>query len=474
MLRSQSIIVLIATVFACLISSCASYYQKNIIFQDHFVRGEILEADVVLDKSERAVRSKDRLLYLWQKGVVLQMLGSYTESNDYLEQAYIFSEDYRKNYTHDMLALLTNPMVKPYVGEDHELVLMHYYKAINYLRMNQLDEALVECRRINIKLNLLNDRYEGRKNRYKHDAFAMNLMGIVYEASGDVNNAFIAYRNAYNAYDTDYQLHFGFGTPHQLKKDLLRTAYLNGFYKELESYENSFGMKYTPTSLTESELIFFWQNGLGPVKGEWSINFYIVRGEGGTVTFVNEGLGLSFPFFLSPDDAESGGLGDLKFIRVAFPRYLERKPFYRRAEIDTNNKKYHLETVQNVNKIAISTLEDRILREFANSLLRLAVKQAMEHQARKKSEELGTLVSVVSSLTEKADTRNWQTLPYEISYARVPLNAGINTVTLMTYPPDNIHSSEIFEFVVQEEETLFHVFHSLESLPLGQPIDCFN
>ena len=91
-----------------------------------------------------------------------------------------------------------------YAGEDHELVLMHYFKALNFLRMNQFDEALVECRRINNKLNLLNDRYEKKKNRYRRDAFALNLMGIAYEASGDVNNAFIAYRNAYEAYDEDY------------------------------------------------------------------------------------------------------------------------------------------------------------------------------------------------------------------------------------------------------------------------------
>ena len=75
------------------------------------------------------------------------------------------------------------------------------------------------------------------------------------------------------------------------------------------------------------ELVFFWHNGMGPVKDEWSINFFIVKGQGGIVMFVNEELGLSFPFPLPPMGQSSGGLGDLKFVRVAFPKYLERKPY---------------------------------------------------------------------------------------------------------------------------------------------------
>ena len=36
---------------------------------------------------------------------------------------------------------------------------------------------------------------------YRADGFARYLSGILYEAAGDLNNAFIAYRNAYEAYD---------------------------------------------------------------------------------------------------------------------------------------------------------------------------------------------------------------------------------------------------------------------------------
>lgn len=448
---------------------CATYYQKNIKFQEHFVKGEIEQAEKILEKEKKSAKGKNRLLYFLQKGVVLQMLGNYQESNDFFEQAYLFTEDLQKNYATEALSYFTNPTILPYKGEDFERVQIHYYKALNYLRLNQFEEALVECRRMNIELNSLNDKYANHKNRYKRDAFAYNLMGIIFEAAGEVNNAFISYRNAYETYRDEYQSFFNVDVPKQLKMDLLRTAYLNGFGDELEHYQNEFNMEFTPQANEGGELIFFWNNGLGPVKGEWSINFFILKGKGGLVTFVNDEEGLSFPFSLESSGDESTKLGDLKAVRVAFPKYLERKPSFRSAKISVDNKNYQLELAQNINEIAFKTLNDRMIRELGNSLLRLAIKQATEALVRKKSEGLGTLLSVANALTEKTDTRNWQTLPYSIYYARIPLAAGENTVVLKAYSSHKQREdSTSFNFYVEKNETVFQMYHSLESLPLEQ------
>jgi len=459
---------IVPIVFVLIIFGCASYYQRNIKFQELFTQGKIEDAEKELTKNKRAAKDKNRLLYFLQNGVVLHILGRYEESNQFFEEAYIFVEDFQKNYAVEALSLLSNPETLPYRGEDFELVMIHYYKAVNYLLLNKLEEAQVECRRINIILNQLNDKYGKYKNRYKRDAFALNLMGIIFEAAGDINSAFISYRNAFEAYQEDYVLLFGVEAPLQLKRDLLRTAYLNGFTDELERYEKLFKMNYTHQKKEGGELIFFWNNGLGPVKGEWSINFLIVRGSGGMVTFVNEEMGLSFPFSLKGSET-SQKFSDLKFVKVAFPKYLERKPYFRKAELIIADKKYPLELAQNINEIAFRTLEDRMMRELAVSLLRLAVKQASEQALRSKNENLGALLSIANMLTEKADTRNWQTLPYSISYARIPLPEGSNTVQLKSYSPDKSReSSETFQFEIKRGKTLFFMFHNLESISLGQ------
>lgn len=454
----------LGSVLLGLLAGCATYYQKSIRFQEAFVNGDLQAANKLLQENAGAATGRDRLLYFFQKGVVLQMLGDYEASNAAFEEAYLFTEDVQKNYAAEALSLITNPMVTAYRGEDFEIVLLHYYKALNFLRLNRTEEALVECRRINIRLNELNDRYSGRENRYRRDAFAYNLMGIIFEAAGEINNAFISYRNAWEVYRDDYREHFGLGPPDQLKQDLLRTAYLNGFQEELAFFEKEFGRNYIHTPLEGGELVFFLNNGLGPVKGEWSINFALIRGDGGVVNFTNDELGISIPF---DTGNRHGDLKDLKFLRVAFPRYLERKPVYRSAELAVGERRIPLEIGENVNAIAYTTLEDRMLREFATGLLRLAIKQASEEALRKKHEGLGVLLSAVNAISEKADTRNWQTLPYWISYARVPLSPGSHEITLESHNRHGGTDRDTFTFDIGKGETEFFLFHTLASQPLS-------
>lgn len=100
---------------------------------------------------------------------------------------------------------------------------IHYYKTLNYLALGEIDEALVECRRLNTELEVLSDKYKDQKNAYCKDAFAHTLMGIVYQASHDYNNAFIAYRNAVEIFeDPDYQTMFHVEMPKQLQRYYLR------------------------------------------------------------------------------------------------------------------------------------------------------------------------------------------------------------------------------------------------------------
>ncbi len=58
------------------------------------------------------------------------------------------------------MALITNPMVKPYRPEDFEAVLVHFYKALNFIYLKNYEGALIECLRVNIVLQQLNDKYK--------------------------------------------------------------------------------------------------------------------------------------------------------------------------------------------------------------------------------------------------------------------------------------------------------------------------
>ncbi len=461
--------VLIAICGILLLQSCATYYHLNQEFNRNFEQGDLPQAEKLLNSNKGAADGKERFLYYLNRGTVAALLDKPEESNTYLEQAYLFGEDYKVNYLNEAASFLSNPNMVVYKGEDHEHLLLLYYKALNFLKIGEHEKALVECRRLNDRLNKLSDKYRS-DNRYKRDAFIHTLMGIIYDADHDYNNAFIAYRNAYNIYKTDYADFFGVTAPEQLKDDLLRTAYLNGFFTELEQYEQEFKKKYKPSPVEGGDLVFFWNNGLGPVKAEWSINFTVVKGSGGAVSFVNEEYGLDFPFLLSGDDA-NGDLTDLRLFRVAFPKYVEREPLYTAGNLLANGKTYKMELAQDVNQIAFKTLKERMHIEMAKSLLRAALKKASEQQLRKENEGLGTLLGMVNAITEKADTRNWQTIPHSIYYTRVPLPAGENEVKLKTRARGNTEYNQVHNFVfdIQPHQTTFHTFFSLEMAPQYVP-----
>jgi hypothetical protein len=413
----------------------------------------------LLEKDTKSPKNRNRLLYYLNRGYVSWMLNDYQHSVDYLNTAENIIDDYSMHLGAEALALIANPMVKPYRAEDFETVMVNCFKAINYMQLDEREDAMVECRRINLKLNNLNDKYQDHKNRYQRDAFAHTMMGLLYDANGDYNNAFIAYRNALEVYETDYTQNFNVQPPRQLKLDILHTAYILGFSEELNSYERKFGMKYTPAKKPDAEMIFFWMNGFCPVKDEWSINFTVIRGTGGLVTFVNEGLGLSFPFLLGSSEKES--FSDLKLIRIAFPKYAERKPASASAVITSGTASYPLELVEDINAIAFKTLNDRFMREMAGSLLRVAAKQALEELTRKEDKNAGAVLSIVNAVTEKADTRNWQSLPHGISYARIPLTGGDNKLTLnVKMTDDKIVTSDV-SLEAKQGEIYFHAFHTL-------------
>jgi uncharacterized protein len=446
-----------------LLAGCATYYQTNLKFNQEFETGHLEDALNALRHSPGEERGKRQFLYDVNNGMVLSLLGRYEESNDYFEKAFIFGEDYRINYLNEAASYLTNPNVAAYRGEDHEHLLLLYYKAINFLKLGKTEEALVECRRLNLRLKQLSDRYQS-ENKYRRDAFVHTLMGIIYDADNDYNNAFIAYRNALEIYKDDYARLFKLDTPEQLKKDLLRTAYLSGMSGELMQMKDEMQMPdYAFNANDGGELVFFWHNGLSPIKAEWGVNFVLSR-QANHVHITNQDFGMRYSFDISSyNDKDKNSLNSIEIFRVAFPKYIERPTQFSGAVLQADGINYDLEMAEDVNAIAFKCLEERMHIEFSKALIRVAMKKGSEYQLRKENQSLGSLLGVVNALTEKADTRNWQTLPHAIHYSRIPLKEGRNVVKFIVRDSGGRTNELEFNYDCKKGQTLFHTFNSLES-----------
>lgn len=452
-------------IIACLmmlVSACASFYEVSQSFNEEFENGNIDQALSELKNDKQYKKNNVQFLYYLNTGLLLSMKGEYIKSNKAFEKAFLFGEDYRVNYLTEAASYLTNPMITLYRGEDHEHLMPLYYKALNFLKLNQYEDALVECRRLNIRLQQLSDKYKNPQ-KYQRDAFIHNLMGIIYQANDDWNNAFIAYRNALEIYNTDYVTMFNIQPPEQLKKDLLISAWHMGFTDEFNTFRDAFGwVDFDPNQQPDADLIFLWHNGLGPVKSEWSLNFAVTGGSDNLFVLANDGKAMSFPFHVYDKD-DRANLSDLEMFRVAFPKYVERPLYFSYATITAGKQTYPLELAEDINRIAFKSLDDRMTLEFSKTLIRAALKKAAEHSLKKENKNWGAVLGVVNAMSERADTRNWQTLPHSISYTRVPLHEGPNETRFTTTTPDGQHTQHSFTYQAEKGQTLFHTFTSLEA-----------
>lgn len=183
----------------------------------------------------------NRLLYYLELGVVAHLAQNYQLSNQHLERAYQLSDRLQKNsWQTSVKVAFTNPNAAPYEGSEYEQVLIHYYKALNYILLSQdqyneklLDSARVEIKRMDIlldqqaflqgeyaqaqakqnskffKLKQMFRRLDGRPIdeeliQYRDDAWSHYLAGVSYEANGEYEDARISYERAANLYESGF------------------------------------------------------------------------------------------------------------------------------------------------------------------------------------------------------------------------------------------------------------------------------
>ncbi|MDO3694250.1 hypothetical protein QVZ41_05225 [Wenyingzhuangia sp. chi5] len=416
--------------------SCATYNELSAKYQHEVLNGEFDVAMKSIDNNKYLNKDRNELLYCLEKGKIAYLKGDYKLSNELLNKADLLIEDHKVNKVGEVLGVLANPEKTTYKSEDFEKVAIHYYKAMNYIFLNLYDDALVEAKRINLQLQEINDSYPaGKKNRYTTDAFAMNLQGLLYETTGNLNDAFISYRNAVELYQQNDGTYFGVNIPKQLKQDLINSAHQLGFRDEELRYSELFNLKYEPKANDfKGEVIVFWESGLVPYKSQTYFTFSALPGNNnGFVSITNEELGLTIPVPTS-NSSNSSKFSDINVFNIAFPKYEDRIPYFTSGKVILNNnsaKDYQLELVEDYKTIAFQTLKDRTVREIGKIALRVAAKKISENIVRNQNENLGAVLGILNALNEKTDTRNWQTLPNKIYYTRIPLNKEENILKVV-------------------------------------------
>ena len=145
----------------------------------------------------------DDLLRMLQRAVLLRFDGQYEESNRLLQEAALEIDDrYTKSVSRAALSMLTNDRALAYNPPAFERMMVHYYGALNYLSLDDPEEAAVEARLLSALLMAdLDKQLDDRDIRIRRSLHY--VAGAVFEAAGEWNAAAVAYRNAWDGWNTN-------------------------------------------------------------------------------------------------------------------------------------------------------------------------------------------------------------------------------------------------------------------------------
>lgn len=438
---------------------------------------------------EGSDESGDDLLRQLQRAVLLRYDGQFEESNQLLQEAALEIEDrHTKSVSRAALSVLTNDRALAYNPPAFERMMVHYYGALNYLSLNDPEEAAVEARLLSALLMADSDeQLDERDIRIRRSLHY--LAGAVFETAGEWNAAEVAYRNAWEGWntnpgapepeavstddgpvrDTPPELTLVQATSGDSAADALTdvdsslaSAMLEDFApsrgvavdsslaRGLEALTPAFIARDRAPAPDSGEVILVLETGFVAHRIERAAAVPIFSGEDSSLqegedsSRYNAGVctaarALGAQATIDENDCSQPTGSSLFILKVAWPEMRRSSEPIRGARITVDSTRT-VPTVLNIDlsSAAMSAHDDVIVGIVAKTIARatgkyLVVKAAKE-AAKKEDETAGFLVGLLgnaaAAASERADTRSWHLLPGTIRIARMSLPAGNHSIEL--------------------------------------------
>lgn len=367
----------------------------------------------------------DKILYMMERGRVAQIekdyAGSMADFKVAMEQIKQ-DEDKAKvsasNLASSGAALMTNDNAIPYEGDGYEKIFLYFFQALNYLYNKDVEGSLVELRRANEEQTYARQQHEaeltkGEEEARKHadqnqgfmdsfqamadiagrvkdsfqNAYTFYASGVIYEATGQLNDAYIYYKQALEIYpDNPY-----------VQKDVLRLAKVLHMDSDLKQF-SSFKVVPDQPAPNEGSVVIFYEHGFAPPKGEVKVRLHTL---------------------------------DAGLVSAAFPTYLtEWQPEIPLVVATDSTDLGNTSTIVNIQAMAAKALQEKLPGMMVRQILRIIAK----NKTNKKSEDVGAVFSIATKIfnavTEKADRRSWLTLPHDVQVLRRYLPEGEHSLSL--------------------------------------------
>jgi len=397
-------------------------------------------------KADNKYAKKDRFLYYVDAGLAYHYASHFDVSNQKLTQAEDAADElFTKSISRAAASLMLNDNVLEYAGEDYEILYTNLIKTLNYIAKGDFDDAFVEIRRANEKLNLLEHKYgevsqrfdkgslddtvkvdinyRAKKIRFNNDAFARYLSMHMYSTEGKMDDARIDY-------------------------DLLRSAFL----EQPHIYDFDVpDIKYFSEDKEILSVVAF--AGLAPVKEALNLRLR-----------TDKDLDLVQVLYTDPErkDSEYGHLpisvSEDFYFKFSIPQIVSRPSYISRIRVFVDSELIgELQLLEDVGKVAQETFEAKKSLVYLRTVARAVAKGLAAHKAKKKADTGGlggwlkkAAIDVGTDISENADLRCSRLLPGQIYVGDFEIEPGTYDLTIEFLDANGhlVGATDVFEYQV--------------------------
>ncbi len=416
-----------------LLAGCGSMATRKDFYEPITAQARAGQYDSVVYGMEAAKANgkydeKDRVVYYLDAGLAYHYATQYDSSNARLHAAEDAAEElFTKSISKAALSVILNDNALEYAGEDHEILYTNLIKALNYLGQDDFDDAFVEIRRANLKLEQLDQKYaeaaqtfqrgvtkdkdavqidyEAKPIRFHNSALARYLSMHMYAAAGKYSDAELDYELLLHAFSTQ--------------------PFIYDFAVPDVRFETSEGSLMSVVALA----------GMAPVKEALNLRLR-----------TDKDLDLVQILYDDPamENAEYGHLpievDEDYYFKLSIPQLVDRPTLVEKVSVYASGEYLgDLQLLEDVGLVARETFEAKSSLIYLRTVARAVVKGLAAHKQKEKldDDDLGWLkklaVDVVTDVSENADLRCARLLPGRIMVADFVLPPGLYDLAVVYF-----------------------------------------
>jgi hypothetical protein len=365
----------------------------------------------LIDKNQKSMyRQRDALLFYLDKGLLTHYAQRFDESIPLLQEGERAIEAaYTKSITQEVGTYILSDNAREYGGEDYEDIYINVFNALNYYHQNNLEDALVEIRRMTNKLQFLASKY---------GVLMTDMQKVALEQSADIPA---------NDYLTSTKFN-----------DSALARYLGIlFYRGIGRYDDArIDRDHLKVAFANAPAVYS-----NPVPASVDAELDIPQGKARLNILAFSGMAP-----IKEEEVIRIPLPNMRWIKIALPVLVDRPSQVSRIEtvIDNGKRRFTLEFLEDMGAVARETFKEKEGLIYMKSILRATVKgvsssvldEASDHTEGGTSLLLSILsvgAQVMAEATERADLRVSRYFPGKAYVGGINLDPGKYSVTVNYY-----------------------------------------